>query len=444
MSNQRYSFFNEYNLLGEFFANQSSNSGRFAGYLKYSPYNSLELHYCISDDGVELKCDRLYGILENGQKCTIIGPFNFNSGAQHYGKVLVRNGIHSCSYVIFGEFFDNDQLMEYCNFTFSGMQEFIHPRGFISSIAYDEKPMLSVKSKDWLLEVNHKASFSSEGSNLINLVNFHKPEQLQRFKAIFEKNFDGKDMDGLSLRKSLEFFFRYTPSSNSTPNALLNNTFSITSIFSILLDRPVFPDEISFKSPSDSMVTYPVLYSLCIERRTLELAQENFSHFSLPFTWNKIDMTKLLERWFGLSSEYLTLSTAYQYETGMRTINYAFADIILYATQLEAINNELGKYKGDKYEAPIMKYSSPQLVGFIRSIFSRVNDDGMGINISNLRNELAHVGKPKKLMKNLNINHYINIGLALKLVVTSHLLNKLGLNEDNIFAYQKRLIPKTS
>lgn len=76
-------------------------------------------------------------------------------------------------------------------------------------------------------------------------------------------------------------------------------------------------------------------------------------------------------------------------------------------------------------------------------IFSIHNNNTLGKNLSDLRNELAHVGRPKKLIKILNISDYVDVAEMLKLVVVSHLLEQIGVARDVIYEYQKRLLPKT-
>lgn len=60
-----------------------------------------------------------------------------------------------------------------------------------------------------------------------------------------------------------------------------------------------------------------------------------------------------------------------------------------------------------------------QLKTAINDIFYSHNNDSLGKNISDLRNELTHVGRPKKLIKMLDINDFVNIGQILKLIVVS-------------------------
>ena len=58
----------------------------------------------------------------------------------------------------------------------------------------------------------------------------------------------------------------------------------------------------------------------------------------------------------------MPLTITYQYETGFRTLHQAHTDIILFTTQLEAINKTIGGSKNEKYMKPINEYASLFLI----------------------------------------------------------------------------------
>ena len=86
--------FENYEFFGEFFENECTNKGRFVAKIKYSPEKGLQLEYSISDNEAPNSCERLFGVLSNGNRCTLIGDFNFDYGTHHVGKVCVKSGIH--------------------------------------------------------------------------------------------------------------------------------------------------------------------------------------------------------------------------------------------------------------------------------------------------------------------------------------------------------------
>ncbi|ENN1303004.1 hypothetical protein ABSL31_004783, partial [Salmonella enterica subsp. enterica serovar Typhimurium] len=119
-------------------------------------------------------------------------------------------------------------------------------------------------------------------------------------------------------------------------------------LISILTDKPTLPDELYIKFEGGHTRT-PCLLTTRFEQRTIDLALKKFDHRSLPINWKSIDIEKAFEKWFEISDRYIPLTITYQYETGYRTLHQAHSDIILFATQIEAINSTLGGEKREKY-----------------------------------------------------------------------------------------------
>lgn len=85
------------------------------------------------------------------------------------------------------------------------------------------------------------------------------------------------------------------------------------------------------------------------------------THQTLPLNWSQIDTEQVFSKWFEIADNYVPLTVTYQYETGYRNLHQAHADIILFSTQLEAINHTLNGKPHEKYMKPINEYASPAL-----------------------------------------------------------------------------------
>lgn len=440
MTLKNYEFTKEHYFHGEFWQNPTDNKGRFSAKIEYTPYNGLILDYCISDSDSPLECDRLYGILNTGEPCTLIGPFDFRHGSMHFGKIRVLTGRHYFHILAFDGFYTEDDLIDCCDLALHGMQEFIHPQGFITQLKHSTTPLLSVQGKGWKIEIINNASFSLIGNGLINVVTCQIDEALDKFIYDYEITKSLFPDAMFSIRNKLKFYLRYYNTNQNDISTYISDLWKISGLFSILLDKPIVPDELRLKFHG-CKITTPCLFSNNIEQRTIDLALAPINHHLLPLNWKQIDIGKAIGNWLKISDEYNSLSVAYQNETGFRTLHQAHADIILYATQLESINLSLSGKTSEKYIGPINKYASPSIKKNIESVFSNYQNKTLGENISDLRNELAHVGRPKKLMKLMQIDDYIKIGLYLKVIVASHLLSKLGLSKEQIEKYQKRVVP---
>ena len=441
MAQDIYSAFEEHEFFGEFFHKEETYSSRFAAKLKYSPEKGLRLEYNIADSDVPSECESLIGILSNGKKCTLIGPFNFNRGGRRFGTVNTKYGTHGFPHLIIGDFVQPDKEFDHSRFTFHHMQEFFYPQGHLDGVPYKEGTLEKIEGDDWSIELENRALANDVTNTLTNLIITDNVEALSEFSLAFDKVKENFPQECFLLRKSLEFLFKYTSDSSKTIKDISLDINKISSLFSIFTDRPTFPDEVKIY-PSAEAPPIILLSSIHLESRTVDLAKSSPSHFLMPINRDKIDLSSAISTWLKLHDSYRVLSTTFQYETNYRTLHSAYSDVVLFSTNIEAVAKDLGMPTSVKYEGPINKYGSDELKAAIKNIFIGYNSDSLGKNISNLRNELAHVGRPKKLIKILDINDYVNVSRILKLVVVSHLLEQLGITQDVIHEYQNKLIPE--
>lgn len=440
MTKDIYSAFEEHEFFGEFFHSEESYEARFAGKILYSTARGLTLNYNIADSGVLNECESLIGILDNGKKCTLIGPFNFNRGGHRWGSISTKHGRHDFSHLIIGSFIKFHTEFHHCRFTFHHMQEFFYPQGHISKVPYTEGVIEKIEGSGWSLELENRATFNDVTHDLINLMMTNERATLDKFSDAFEKIKESYPNESFLFRNTLEFLFKYEMDTPKTAFEISIDINKISSLFSIFMDRPTFPDEVRLYPKKEPKNSVSLLSSLYLESRTVDLAKENQSYFFMPINSEKVNLSKAISTWLPLYEAYRVLSTTFQYETNYRTLHSAYSDVVLFATNIEAIAQDLGMPTSEKYEGPINKYGSLELQQTLKDIFLIHNNEVLGKNISDLRNEIAHVGRPKKLINTLDLNDYVKIGRILKLVVVSHLLQKLGISQVVIHEYQNKLI----
>lgn len=115
--------------------------------------------------------------------------------------------------------------------------------------------------------------------------------------------------------------------------------------------------------------------------------------------------------------------------------------VVLYATQIEGIHVEEHGPKGRKYAYPIEKYASSILVELLKKRLCVTTLDAVTEGISDIRNEIAHVGKPAKLLKKLSNSDLSDIALCLELIVVGYVLRKLGVAAPVVMQYQEGFAP---
>lgn len=438
MANKKYSAFEKYEFIGEFFASEDTYTTRFAGKVTYDIEVGLTLNFSIVDSDFPKKADVLYGVLDNGQKCTLIGPFDFSQTGMRFGKIHTRFGKRGFKFLVIGEFVDFDQPYDHARFTFSHMQEFFYPQGWLDNVKYEEGVIETIKGKNWLIEVDNRATFSDVTDSLENLLLTNDDAVAKQIVESVNSILSNYENEQLLIRQSLEFLFKFQPSAPHDISDTYNSLYRISSLFSIFMNIPTFPDEIKLYIDGDNSVH--VLASQSLELRTVNLAKSAPNNYFMPINRSVVDLSSVLSKWLELFDSYQVLSTTFQYETNFRTLHAAYSDIILYLTNVESIAIDLGKHKESKYISAIDEYASTELSSAFNTMFVSVNTNDLGKNLSDLRGELAHEGRPKKLMKCLNIGDYVRVGSYLKLIVVSHLLDKLGLSRTIIHEYQRKLM----
>ncbi|OOE76267.1 hypothetical protein BZG25_15555 [Salinivibrio sp. ML198] len=439
MSNTKYSSFEKYEFIGEFFISESSYSTSFPGKVQYDLESGLILSFNIADTDFPKQADVLLGILDNGQKCTLIGPFDFSQTGMRIGKIVTRYGKRGFRFLALGEFLSMDTLYGNARFTFSHMQEFFYPQGWIDSVKYKEGVIEKIEGAGWDLEVENRATFTDITHSLKNLLLTKNESIAKEIVTNVNSILSKSENEHLLIRKTLEFLFNFQSEEDLDIHGIYDALYKITSLFSILMNVPVFPDEIKLYSHSE--VSVQILAGQTLEARTVELAKNKPSYHFMPINRSSVNLTTSLIKWFELYDSYQVLSTTFQYETNFRTLHAAYSDIILYLANVEAIAIDLGTHKNSKYVSAIEKYACSKLTNSLNSIFTAINNNDLGKNLSDIRGELAHEGRPKVLMHKLDISDYIEISRLLKLIVVSHLLSKLGFDEGSIHDYQNKLIP---
>lgn len=444
MGKEKYSSFESHEFFGEFFLDEESYEARFPAKLHYSPEKGLAIEYNIADADVRKECNVLVGILDTGEKCTLIGPFDFNRGSHRWGSVVTSYGMHGFSYLLIGEFFKEEQCFERAMFDMQNMQEFFYPQGKINGVPYCDGVLETINGSDWCLELIHRASFKHVGRNFGNIVFSRSDDALKCLQEAFEGVVEKYPSESFYFRETLEFAFNYSCEKGKAARDIYKEISKIAALFSIFMNVPTFPSEVVVYLKDKPKLPVKLLASLRLDSQTVDLVKTNLSHYIMPINARKIDLSKVVPAWLDVYDEYRVLSTTFQYETGFRTLHSAYSDVVLFATNVEAIAGFFSMKGDEKYEGPVNKYGSEELKSSIVGIFEPYSKKSLGKNISDLRNEIAHVGRPKKLINAMGLRDYVGVSEILRLVVVSHLFSQIGVGEDVTFEYQNKLMPDVS
>jgi hypothetical protein len=414
------------------------------GEVTYSPEKGVLLSYTIAGHNEPEESNLLYGILTTGEKCTLVGKFNPQSSGFSFNNGLsTRNGEVHFSCLVIGDFLKENELFHDINFSLTGMQEFFFPKGYKDLVKFSEKPLFSINTSFGKVEVGNNASFGFLHKDISAQIYSRNKEALdevaESFSEIESKHPDANFM----LKKDIAYRIHLKFDSGSDIISSYSSINDISNLFSVLIYSPVYPDSIkASKTLGDNKVNLDVYPSMSLSDRTINLCFKDRSHFHMPITKSNMDFEKTVSEWLDSSDVYSTIVSSIQNETGYRDLHSVHGEIVLYATQFEIISFEENT-KEKKYEYPIDNYGTKKIKNGILSIFKSAGVDDIGIGISGLRNEIAHVGRPKKLLKTLTVGNLMFISKYMQMTVLGFMLNQLGIKKEIIDNYQNNFTPES-
>lgn len=433
--------FEEKKWLGEFFVKDGYDK-RFVGEINYSPEVGVILSYTITGHKPPDAAKVLYGVLSTGEKCSLIGDFDASNSGMKLGRgIISRNGRIGFLYLIIGDFLERDELLHDIIFSLTGMQEFFFPKGYKDLIKYSEKPLLSITTSYGTLTVGNNAKFDLLNKDITSQIYSPNQDAQRAIKSAFETIEEEYPDANFMLKKDIAYRFHLKIQNGVNIDSLYDHIADIANLFSILIHSPVSPNSIKFyKGDGSDRSSLSVFPCMALNKSTIELCLKEQTHFFMPITQHSIDLESIITQWLLYSKNYSTLVSSIQNETGYRTEHQLHGELVVYGTQFEAISHDARNK--NKYEYPIDRYATENIKNGISRIFSRVGETDIGVGISKLRNEIAHVGRPKKMMKVLTMKDLVDLSLYFQLTIIGNILTSLGVGKTVVNKYQDKFSPE--
>lgn len=438
---EKYHHFQSYEWLGLF--SYPDGSVSFPGKLKYSPEFGVQLEY-LCDMGAKIgEATYLVGALESGKKCVLVGEFKPHTGGLRIDNISIYRGTWGFPYCIFGTDLSPDNRYTEINADFSNFQEFCFPQGFKSTAPWRKDGVVLFSNDSVEISLQEQANFEFAGDHYANVFHSDNPEILKEIGDFWKLLREKYPQDYLFARKDIHWYLQVRHPSGATARDLLLDIFSYSDLLSLLLFSPVRAVEVSIlgEYENEKKVRHPVLMTLSgLNSDALEFLKKETSHQLMPINLPSIDASVVFERWWKSCKGYSSFVPKIVHDFGHRTAYQSRSELVLLLTQLEKINDEIKGDKSRKYQNPIQHYGCAELQSLLRSALSlhQRPEEELGIVLSDLRNEIAHFGRPIKLLDNLTLRRLIIVCRCLDIVVASHIYQQLGITEQTIDRFQKR------
>ena len=424
---------------GEFFL-PDQYKNRFIGKLHYSVESGIILEYTIVNDNTLDSLPLLWGILDSGHKCTLVGGLKLTDFDLNYHQGLTtRRGKIKFSYLLVGEFALADKKYHNVEFTLTNLQEFFYPKSRKEYIEYAETPLFSLNAPYGKIEIGNAARFGLVGEEISTHIYSSDKGALEELRTAYSKIQTQYPNSTFMLRKDFEYVVNLKMTDGATIHELVGFVFEIASLFALFFYKPVYPERIVLYIKEEGMrYKVHVLPAMALENRTVKIAAQEITHALLPITQYTVDLQAVLAKWLQIHSDHSTIIAGIQHETNFRDEHTAAGDIVLYAATLESISYKAKVQNSDRYEYPIAKYASDKLKSGFYNIFKHTKYETIGANIARVRNELVHVGKPKIVLPTLSLLDQVKLGQYMQVVIISHILKEIGITKDVIVKYQNK------
>ncbi|MGR4971372.1 hypothetical protein ACIPQ1_00780 [Pseudomonas sp. LARHCG127] len=429
--------------VGEFFTDNNFDN-RFGGRVVYTPEDGVVLEYWVASKELPVDSKVVHGVLESGEKCSLIGDFSVTQSSISFkGGLTMRTGKVGFACMFVNDFISEDELFYDFDFSLTNLQEFFFPKGFKELVKFSDKPLKVIKTSFGEVKVTNNANFGSLHNDITKQIYSWDKDALQDLQNAFDKVKVENPTARFMLKKDIEYRLSIHVEGGADYNKVFEYITALADLFAILIYSPVHPESISVdkETPGDkgarSLAFFP---SNTLSSKTLMLSSQQASHFHLPITDNKIDLELLIGKWLEYPDRFSTILSCIQTETGSRYLHSLHGELVLYATQLESISYD-DKIKEKKYEYPLVEYGASVILMGVQKVFSKYGRSDIGGAISDLRNEIAHVGRPKDLMKRMVMEDLILLSQYMELTIIGFVLRKIGVDPALVQRYQKEFCP---
>ena len=433
--------FSEKRWTGEFFP-PNRHEDRFSGELTVSFQNGISLMYIVPGPQDPPQCAYLHGVVSSGDRCTLIGDFPLGRpGFNLRNGLASRCGKSGFPFLILGGFFSPETEFSEVSFTIAGLKNFFGTQGFEDFVKVSQDAIYAVEASFGKLEVRHAASFSSAPSDITALIHSFDSKASDALKQKFDEVEQEFPNAHFMIKKNLSYRFRLLFKSRENASEAFKYVAAISDLFTLFSYEPVFPSDIKLADQDDqSNFSYELHPYNLVSDDTLEMCRRSHAQGRPPIEEKDVPLATVLKNWLAASDSYNVIISSIRGQTGLTNLHQTYGEIVLHATQLEAVAYE-AKQKKKKYEYPVAKYASPRTKDALNRIFNTGAITDVGVAIGDLRNELAHVGRPKIWLAKLQLPDLILLSQCLEMTILGYVMEKLEVPQKAVFAYQDSIIP---
>jgi hypothetical protein len=233
---------------------------------------------------------------------------------------------------------------------------------------------------------------------------------------------------------------------------IIGIVFSMYYLLSLLLFHPVRPIELVILEEDregykhlDMLITMPGL-----NKKTISSLMQGQIHQWMPITPDSVSLPKIFKNWIKFSNGnyangYNDFTAKIANDFGVYHEHSVRADFVMLLTQLEQITKEHKMKPSEKYNYPISLYDKSTVLQVIKkALCFDQSVENVGVRLTELRGEVAHIGRPRKYLKNLSSINFLCVCKCLDIIIVSHIYTELGVSAKVIRQYQEKCLKEVA
>ncbi len=447
MSSEDMNLFKNYNWFGEFYPfSPEEKNKKIPGEIKFSFEDGIEFEGLFIDSDLQENSNVLCGILNSGDKCTLLGKYNVDKNSSEKNGRLFHSKKIIFEHLVIGEHLTKDTKISSLKFTLTNLEEFFFLKDWLHKPEFLEKFPYKIETRFGEMEIQMQEKVNTIPNNITSILHIQNKKAQEELQFAYEQIKEKYPQVSFEVRKDVTCFINL----NFLKECNLYQAFEAithsSNLFALLLHKPVFPKSIFLKIGDKKAKLYP---SLFLHKRTIKFSKEK-QHYPLPINISNITLSSIISNWFENADQYSLFITNIQFNTGYKRAYNIRADIVLYITILDFISKrkrerERVKEK-EKYKYPLSEYCCPKFQirlaqklnpKILGKKSSKILANYLGKSISDLRNEILHPKREKTILQKLKIYDLYLISKYLQMTIIGYVLTTLGVEKNLIQKYQE-------
>lgn len=436
----------EISWLGTFFV-PDGYSERFGGRLEYTPGEGVLLHYLLTNEVKpplsQTGIDEPYfhGVLDSGQICTLLKPGGGKRTRHFRGTQRFESGTMSFGIMVIGKHIKPNQKFDSATVAYSGMQEFFFPTSFKDWEKFSPDLSDTEPTEFGTASIFTTASFGMLPDDPITLFHSSDPDALKALAVAIEDVQKCYPDQELHLKKDIGYALHLHFEPPLELGDIRFKIIELANLLALLTHNPVLPQTLALTLTLTPYENIDIYISLFRDRRTVDMCLKEMSHHQLPINARTVEFSKLIGKWLEKSEQFRTVADNLQNQTGITNLHDLHGELVLNVALLESISSMARQPKRQRYQYPVDQFASQWVIELLSRELG-VQASQIGEEVSEVRNEIAHFDKPRKLLPKLKWRGLYRVNAAIRLVVLGYVLRSIGVPKDGVDNYQYKFLPR--